>query len=60
MSLGKSPIDVAVWLSEALFKERRFGELRHLAGELFRDENSLSALTENVRHAVYLWIGENA
>jgi len=60
MSLGKSQIDVAVWLSEALFKERRFGELRQLAGELFRDGDALSALNENVRHAVYLWIGEEA
>jgi tetratricopeptide (TPR) repeat protein len=60
MSLDKSQINVAVWLSEALFKERRFGELRHLAGELFSDGDSLSALNENVRHAVYLWIGENA
>jgi tetratricopeptide (TPR) repeat protein len=60
MALGKSQIDVAVWLSEALFKEKRFGELRHLADELFRDKEALSPLNESVRQAVYLWIGENA
>jgi hypothetical protein len=60
MALGKSQIDVAVWLSEALFKEKRFGELRHLADALFRDKEALSPLNESVRQAVYLWIGENA
>jgi tetratricopeptide (TPR) repeat protein len=60
MSLGKNRIEVAVWLSEALFKERRFGELRHLADDLVRDRHAASALNENVRQALSLWIGEDA
>ena len=59
IALGTNQIDVAVWLSEALFKERRFGELRHLADEFFHTQEAFSALNENVRHAVSLWMGEN-
>jgi len=49
-----------VWLSEALFKERRFSELRHLASELNRDGDSLVTLNENLMHSVHLWSGEDA
>ena len=60
LSLGKSQTDVAVWLIEALFKEKRFGELRQLVGELDYDLDSLAALNENVKRVVHLWRGENA
>jgi tetratricopeptide (TPR) repeat protein len=59
LSLGKSRTDVAVWLIEAFFKEKRFGELRQLASELDHDLDSLSALNENVKRAVHLWRGES-
>ena len=60
LTLKKSQPEVAAWLLEALFEENAFDEVRQLASELDFDLDSLAALNDNVKRAIYLWRGEDA